>query len=94
MSAKKAKLLRRVALGLAVQAEEAGRKIDARGTETIDVSVLSPYSTYPELAGISSNPANHRRRSAQLTPTQPRVMVVNRRDTYRGIIRELKKGMK
>jgi hypothetical protein len=87
MSAKKAKLLRRVALGLAVQAEEAGRKIDARGTETVDVGPSGPSSM------ISSDPGGWRR-PAEFDPFRGRVMVVNRRDTYRGIVRELKKGMK
>ena len=83
MSGKQQKRLRKIAKGLAVVAEEAGRKIDERGTSEVT-------KTSVDHSSISSE-AVVRRPGAD--PFEVRT-VVNRQDTLRGIVRNIKKGVK
>lgn len=84
MSAKQAKRLRKIARGLAVTLDQAGNKIHERG-------LLAQEHKVTDISSVSSDPKDHRERRE---PVVFAVTAVNRPDSLRGIIRNLKKGVK
>lgn len=85
MSAKQAKRLRQAARGLVVTLDQAGKDIKGRGLNYIEHRTLSPSSTVGVQEGLED--ANPEGDLIGIT-------AVNRPDSFRGIIRTLKKGMK
>jgi hypothetical protein len=88
MNGRQAKKLRRAALGMAIQLDSEGKDIKKAGYTVKVHRDLSPHSTFPELAGVSSNPADERK--PQPKPIKYTVSV--RPDSLKGIYKQLKRA--
>lgn len=83
MSGKQDKRLRKAARGLAVALDEAGKKIVKRGLLAVEHRAASPSSIMSDSKSMMNT------EQGKLLA----VTAVNRPDSLRGIIRNLKKGM-